>query len=90
MLKHHKGSKLTKSKRKYLERAVKSQKRKHKRKNQVDFHTDFLPVDMLFDPPGYTDRLFNKLKKSNDRYETKLLLVRLMSRLIGRHKIIIL
>ena len=33
LLKHHKGSKLTKAKKAYLERAIKSQKRKEKRKN---------------------------------------------------------
>jgi hypothetical protein len=50
MLKHHKGSKLTKAKKAYLERAVKSQKRKEARKNKVNFGTDFLPIDVLYDP----------------------------------------
>lgn len=35
LLKHHKGSKLTKAKRKYLDRAIKSQKRKEQRKNRT-------------------------------------------------------
>ena len=33
LLKHHKGSKLTKAKKAYLERAIKSQKRKKQRKS---------------------------------------------------------
>ena len=50
LLKHHKGSKLTKAKKAYLERAIKSQKRKDKRKNTSVTRTDFLPIDTLYDP----------------------------------------
>lgn len=49
-----------------------------------------MPIDTLFDPQNYADRLFGKLKKSNDQYEVKLLMLRLVSRLIGRHNLIIL
>ena len=31
--------------------------------------------------------MFSKLKKSNDRYEVKLYMLRLVSRMMGRHKI---
>ncbi len=90
LLKHHKGSKLTKAKKAYLERAIKSQKRKEARKNSVKFSTDFLPIDMLYDPQSNAEKLFSKLKKSNDQYEVKLLMLRLVSRLIGRHSLMIL
>lgn len=52
--------------------------------------TDFLPIDTLYDPQNYADRLFAKLRKSNDKYEVKLLMLRLVSRLIGRHSLLIL
>ena len=55
LLKHHKGSKLTKAKKAYLERAVKAQKRKEARKNKTHLNTDFLPIDMLFDAQGYAE-----------------------------------
>lgn len=71
LLKHHKGSKLTKAKRKYLDRAIKSQKRKEQRKNKTITGTDFLPIDVLYDPQGMAEILFSKLKKSNDKYEVK-------------------
>lgn len=90
MLKHHKGSKLTKSKKAYLERAVKSQKRKEARKNRVHVGTDFLPIDTLYDPQSSAERLFANLRRSNDRYDVKLLMLRLVSRLIGRHQLLIL
>lgn len=90
LLKHHKGSKLTKAKKAYLERAIKSQKRKKKRKTEAVTRTDFLPIDTLYDPQNFADRLFAKLRKSNDKYEVKLLMLRLVSRLIGRHNLLVL
>ena len=44
---------------------------------------------MLYDAQGYAETLFNKLKKSNDKYEVKLLMLRLTSRLIGRHNLML-
>ena len=44
---------------------------------------------MLFDPQGFSEKLFNKLKKSNDKYEVKLLMLRLLARLIGRHNLML-
>lgn len=53
----------------------------------MKFNTDFLPIDTIFDPLQFCERLFSKLKKSNDQYEVKLFMLRLISRMIGRHKI---
>lgn len=60
------------------------------RKNRVKVFTDFLPIDMLYDPQSSAEKLFSKLKKSNDKYEVKLLMLRLVSRLIGRHSLLLL
>ena len=62
-------------------------KRKDQRKGLVKFSTDFLPIDMIHDPQSFVEKLFSKLKKSNDKYEIKLYMLRLISRMIGRHKI---
>ena len=62
-------------------------KRKKARKGLVKFNTDFLPIDTIFDAQSFVERLFSKLKKSNDKYEVKLYMLRLISRMIGRHKI---
>lgn len=81
---------MTKSKKAYFKRAIKAQKRKEARKNRVHTGTDFLPIDTLYDPQAAAERLFSKLKKSNDKYDIKLLMLRLVSRLIGRHQLMIL
>jgi protein SDA1 len=44
----------------------------------------------LYDPQACAEKLFGKLKKSNDKYDVKLLMLRLVSRLIGRHNLMIL
>jgi len=45
---------------------------------------------MLYDAQKSAENLFSKLKKSNDKYEVKLFMLRLVSRLIGRHRLMIL
>jgi len=57
------------------------------RKQLVHMSTDFLPIDTIYDPHTFVEKLFSKLKKSNDKYEVKLFMLRLISRMIGRHKI---
>ena len=81
---------MTKSREQRLERAIKNVKRKAARKGLVHFSTDFLPIDTVFDPQGFVEKLFSKLKKSNDKYEVKLYMLRLISRMIGRHKLLLL
>lgn len=87
VLKQHKGSKLSKQKRNSLDRAMKAQKRKNQRKAGGNIQTDFLPIDMLYDPQTCAEKLFSKLKSSNEKYEVKLFMLRLVSRLIGRHRL---
>ena len=87
LLKQRKGSKMTANRQQKLDRAVKQVKRKNARKGLVHFSTDFLPIDTIYDPQQFVEKLFSKLKKSNDKYEIKLYMLRLISRMIGRHKI---
>ncbi len=85
LLTHHKGSKMTKHRLSKMDRVIKQFKRKEERKKKVKYSTDFLPIDLIHDPQNFCEKLFNKLRKSNDRYEVKLLMMRLISRMIGRH-----
>ena len=70
-----------------IEKAIKQIKRKEMRKSLVIFSTDFLPIDLINDPQGFAEKLLANLKKSSERYEVKLFMLRLISRMIGRHKI---
>jgi protein SDA1 len=86
LMKKYKGTKkMTKKRMTQVEKTLKQHKRKEKRKGKVKYSTDFLPIDLIHDPQNFAEKLFNKLRKSNDRYEVKLLMMRLISRMIGRH-----
>ena len=90
ILGRYKGTKkLTKARKSKVERALKQHKRREKRKGRVKTFADFLPIDLVNDPQEFAERLFAKLRKSADRYEVKLLVMRLISRLIGRHQLLL-
>ena len=75
---------------KNLEKQLKSLKRKEWRRNKIKITDDFLPIDMLWTPQELGDRLFNRIRRSKEPIEVKLVLLKLLGRLIGRHKLIIL
>ena len=86
----YKGTKkMTKARIHKLDKVIKQHKRKEKRKNKIKFSTDFLPIDLIYDPQAFAEKVFNKLRKSTERYEVKLLMMRLISRMIGRHQLFI-
>mmetsp|Transcript_42968 Transcript_42968/g.69241 ORF Transcript_42968/g.69241 Transcript_42968/m.69241 type:complete len:612 (+) Transcript_42968:2-1837(+) len=47
-------------------------------------------IDLLYDPQSFSERLFSQLKKSTDPFELRLLMMNVISRLIGAHRLIIL
>ena len=49
---------MTKAKKAKFARAVKTYERKQMRKNRVEQHTDFLPIDTLYDPQACAEKLF--------------------------------
>jgi protein SDA1 len=88
LFKAHVTAKMTRKKKYNLQKQLKLMKRKKDRKNQVSFHSDFLPIDMIRCPQDYADKMFFRLRKSNEPLETKMHMMRFVARLIGRHKLI--
>lgn len=41
---------MTKHKKAKMERALKREKRKVKRRSKVSYSTDFMPIDLIYDP----------------------------------------
>lgn len=50
----------------------------------------FPAIDLLSDPQGFCEKLFKKLRGSNDHFEVRLLMMNLISRVVGHHKLIML
>jgi protein SDA1 len=89
-LKHQVGiNKKKKKTEKKLEEAVKKVRRNEKKKNQPH-PLNFSALHLLHDPQGFAETLFSKHlqnSKSKLNLEQKLLVLQLVSRLVGLHKL---
>lgn len=92
-LKHQMGiNKKTKKKARVMEQAVATLKKKERR-NKQPHPLNFSAFHLLHDPQGFAENLFSKhLQNTQSKLnlEQKLLVLQLVSRLVGLHKLIIL
>jgi protein SDA1 len=79
----------TKARKSKLKRHMAAAKR-HKAKEDEKQNPAFAAIHLLNDPYGFVERLFGLLKKSTDSFEFKLLMINVISRVIGAHKLIFL
>ncbi|KAL9025208.1 MAG: hypothetical protein Q9196_005928 [Gyalolechia fulgens] len=91
-LKHQTGiNKKTKKKARQMENAVATVKRKERKKNQPH-PLNFSAFHLLHDPQGFAEAIFSKQlqnSKSKLSLEQKLLVLQLVTRLVGLHKLTI-
>ena len=91
-LKHQAGiNKKTKKKAKTMERAI-EKVRKHEKKKKQPHPLNFSALHLLHDPQGFAEQLFSRhlqSSKSKLNLEQKLLVLQLVSRLVGLHKLTI-
>ncbi|KAK6539918.1 Severe Depolymerization of Actin [Orbilia ellipsospora] len=89
-LRHQAGiNKKTKKKQTQMDRAIEKLKRKERNKHKTTV-LNFSALHLLHDPQGFADNLYSMhLAKSNAKLsmEQKLLVLQLVSRLIGLHKL---
>ena len=50
----------------------------------------FPAIDMINDPQGFAERLFKRLKSSSEHFEVRMLMMNIISRVIGFHKLFML
>ncbi|KAF9429444.1 Protein SDA1 [Entomortierella beljakovae] len=82
-------SKKTKSKAKQMDKMVATLKRKSKAKKKAETF-NFSALHLLNDPQGFSEKLYHHLSSSRERHEVQLMLMNLISRIIGIHKLTIL
>ncbi|KAJ8728103.1 hypothetical protein PYW08_016488 [Mythimna loreyi] len=80
----NKFNKKTRKREKMVEK-VKKQAKKMKKKKQKAPIFNFSALHLINNPQGFAEKLFKKLESSNDRFEVKLMLLDVISRLIGLH-----
>lgn len=78
------GKKSSKN-RKKLEKALKVLK-KHKKKGKAEVF-NFSAIHLIHDPQGFAEKLFKELEGSKERFEVKMMMMDLISRLIGIHEL---
>ncbi|KAF9394975.1 Protein SDA1 [Podila verticillata] len=82
-------SKKTKSKAKQMDKMITTLKKKQRAKKKAETF-NFSALHLLNDPQGFTEKLYTHLASSRERHEVQLMLMNLISRIIGVHKLTIL
>ena len=81
-------NKKTKKRKKLLERTKKVIKKSQKKEKAVSFN--FSAIHLIHDPQTMAEKLFKTLETFNERFEVKLMVMNLISRLVGIHELILL
>lgn len=92
---YHKGTAATKKKKqKKLKREVSNLRRKAQKSEgsiaPKEQGARFAALQLVNDPQGTTEKLFATLRSQNQSFQSKLLLIQVVSRLIGTHKLLLL
>ncbi|KAL2780455.1 protein SDA1-like protein isoform 2 [Daubentonia madagascariensis] len=78
------GKKSSKNK-KRLEKAMKVLKKQKKKKKVEVFN--FSAIHLIHDPQDFAEKLLKQLESSKERFEVKMMLMNLISRLVGIHEL---
>ncbi|GAM26493.1 hypothetical protein SAMD00019534_096680, partial [Acytostelium subglobosum LB1] len=84
----HKVAKKTKSRVKRAEKA-KTDYKKLMEANEKKSDPNFPAIELIHDPQTYAERLFSVLRRTTDKFETRMLMMNFISRLIHTHKLLI-
>lgn len=84
MMSYSTGKKTTKNKKK-LEKAMKVLK-KHKKKKKPEVF-NFSAIHLIHDPQDFSEKLLKQLESSKERFEVKIMMMELISRLVGIHEL---
>ncbi|KAF0971943.1 hypothetical protein FDP41_009639 [Naegleria fowleri] len=83
-------SKKTKKKEHKFQKALKQLKKKDKHKEKGMEIESLNTLNMLNDPQGFAEKLFAKLKTSNEKFEVRILMMDVISRCISSNNLIVL
>ncbi len=83
-------SKKTRAKEKEINKARKKMIAAKKNLQDKKSEPRFPAIDLVHDPQTFAEKLFKKLKNSHDRFEMRIMMMNLISRFIGHHKLIML
>ncbi|KAH9626837.1 hypothetical protein KSS87_002482 [Heliosperma pusillum] len=83
-------SKSKKKKKAKLQRVVRSMKRQQRLDSETTGPTYYSPLTKLNDAQGFAEKLFSRLQSCNERFEVKMMILKVVARTIGLHQLILL
>ncbi|XP_022876155.1 protein SDA1 homolog isoform X2 [Olea europaea var. sylvestris] len=88
----HKGTTSSKKKKKAkLQRVIRSMKKQQRLSSENSNNSNyFSPLNHLKDAQGFAERLFSRLQTCNERFEVKMMMLKVISRTVGLHRLILL
>lgn len=88
---NHKGTIASKKKKKAkLQRAFRSMKRQQRISSENKSSSYYSPLTHLKDAQGFVEKLFSRLQKCNERFEVKMMMLKVIARTVGFHRLILL
>ncbi|KAI3878839.1 hypothetical protein MKW92_008138 [Papaver armeniacum] len=73
-----------------LQRAVRSMKRQQRANSEKDTPNYYSPLNHLIDAQGFAEKLFSCLQTCNERFEVKMMILKVIARTVGLHRLILL
>ncbi|KAF5443049.1 hypothetical protein F2P56_035643 [Juglans regia] len=88
---HHKGTVSSKKKKQAkIQRAIRSMKRQQRLSSEKTTSNYYSPLSHLRDAQGFAEKLFSRLQTCNERFEVKMMILKVVARTIGLHRLILL
>ncbi|KAK8449720.1 hypothetical protein SEVIR_7G260800v4 [Setaria viridis] len=88
---NHKGTAASKKKKKAkLQRVIRSMKRQQRKSVEDAGSSYYSPLTYLKDAQGFAEKLFSRLQKCNERFEVRMMMLKVIARTVGLHHLVLL
>uniref|UniRef100_A0A7N2LJU5 Protein SDA1 n=1 Tax=Quercus lobata TaxID=97700 RepID=A0A7N2LJU5_QUELO len=88
---HHKGTVSSKKKKQAkLQRAMRSMKRQQRLSSENVTSNNYSPLNHLKDAQGFVEKLFSRLQTCNECFEVRMMMLKVIARTVGLHRLILL
>ncbi|CAL9073749.1 unnamed protein product [Musa textilis] len=88
---NHKGTAASKKKKKAkLQRVIRNMKRQQRITSQSNSSSYYSPLTHLKDAQGFAEKLFSRLQRCNERFEDRMMMLKVIARTVGLHRLILL
>ncbi|TKY58127.1 SDA1-like protein [Spatholobus suberectus] len=88
---NHQGTTASKKKKKAkLQRVIRSMKKQQRLSSERGNNCYYSPLNHLKDAQGFAEKLFSCLENSNERFEVRMMMLKLIARTVGLHQLILL